>query len=448
MKKRYAYAVILLLFVLAAGFIVVKYKKDTKRNETAFYPIKERKGSLASSEEFRQVKAKFDELMKIAGTNADDSKARLELASLYIREARVTGDYMYYDIAAMRYVNEVLGKDPENFEALIFKSILYLSQHHFTDGLAIAEKAKKVNPYNAFVYGIVVDGDVETGNYKAAVEAADKMVSIRPDLRSYSRVSYLREIYGDYPGAIGAMKMAVEAGPPGDESTEWSRIQLAHLYENTGDWKAAEMNYLISLQYRPGYAHAIAGLARVAAAAENYPKAIDYYLKADSLTNDYSIKEQLADVYGLAGQKAKADELYQWLIHAMSNDAKQGKENDAIGHYADRELANIYIKTGGYNKALEHATAEYNRRPANIDVNETMAWVYYKKGDAAKALDYLQIALSTNSRNPALLCQAALIYMSTGDKPKAKAILETVLKSNANIPALLKREALSALEKV
>jgi len=67
---------------------------------------------------------------------------------------------------------------------------------------------------------------VEMGNYTAAVENSDKMVSIRPDIRSYSRISYLREIYGDYPGSIEAMKMAVGAAYR-DEATEWSRVQLA-----------------------------------------------------------------------------------------------------------------------------------------------------------------------------------------------------------------------------
>ena len=85
------------------------------------------------------------------------------------------------------------------------------------------------------------------------------MISIRPDIRSYSRVSYLREIHGDYPGAIEAMKLAVDAGLPGDEATEWARVHLGHLYEITGDLKNAEMHYLIALQKRPGYAYAIAG---------------------------------------------------------------------------------------------------------------------------------------------------------------------------------------------
>ncbi len=53
-------------------------------------------------------------------------------------------------------------------------------------------------------------------------------------------------------GAIAAMQMAVEAGYPGDEATEWARIQLGHLYENTGDLKSAEMHYTIALEERPG----------------------------------------------------------------------------------------------------------------------------------------------------------------------------------------------------
>lgn len=51
-------------------------------------------------------------------------------------------------------------------------------------------------------------------------------MSIRPDLRSYSRISYLREIYGDLDGAIEAMKLAVTAGYPGYEQTAWARLTL------------------------------------------------------------------------------------------------------------------------------------------------------------------------------------------------------------------------------
>jgi hypothetical protein len=44
-----------------------------------------------------------------------------------------------------------------------------MSQHHFADGLDVAHKAQQVNPYNAYVYGLLVDGNVEMGNYDTAV---------------------------------------------------------------------------------------------------------------------------------------------------------------------------------------------------------------------------------------------------------------------------------------
>ena len=442
MKKTHLYIIITILFAIAAGFIVVKQKDKS----VSFYPLLDSKNISIGTEEWKNVQKNFDELMKVIKTNPGDSNARISLSSLYIQEARVTGNYMYYDQAAMKYVNEVLEKNPMNFQALTFKSLLYLSQHHFADGLALAEKAKEVNPYNAFVYGLLVDGNVETGNYKTAIEYADKMVSIRPDIRSYSRISYLREIHGDYPGAIEAMEMAVESGQPGDETTEWTRVQLGHLYENIGDLKDAGMQYNIALQNRASYAYALAGLGRISLADKNYQKAIEYYSAADSLVQDYSFKEELIDVYQLTGQKVKADAVSKIVIDAMNKDAESGKNNDNIGHYADRELAYAYLKINNYDKALEHAIAEYNRRPDNIDVNETVAWVYYKKGDFKKALPYIQIAMKTNSRNPTFLCRAGLIYAKSGDQVKAKTILQDVLKNNPNIFESLKAESIAVLQ--
>jgi tetratricopeptide (TPR) repeat protein len=154
----------------------------------------------------------------------------------------------------------------------------------------------------------------------------------------------------------------------------------------------------------------------------------------------------LAVVYQLTGQKNKANELNEWLISAMTKDAENGKNDNSIGHYADREMAYTYLRMGEYDKALEHAIAEYNRRPGNIDVNETVAWVYYNKGNYDKALPYLDTAMKTKSKNPVLLTHAGLIYAKVGDKAKAKAIIQQALQNNANISEALKTEATNTLK--
>src|SRR5450631_797696 len=441
MKKNYGYSIFSIVFLAIALVIIVHYHSGESKLDV----LLERKTSSSMTKEWVLMRDFTTTLRDEIEKNPADVKSILALATVFIQEARITGNYVYYDKAALKCVNRVLKGDSLNFEALSYKSMIYLSQHHFADGLIIAEKARKLNPFNAFIYGLLVDGDVEMGHYDSAITNADRMESVRPDIRSYSRISYLREIHGDYPGAIEAMKMAVNAGGQGDETTEWTRIQLGRLYENTGELKSAEMHYMIALDERPGYPYALAGLARLAVAVKNYRKAIEFYRKADAMINDYSIKEEWADVYNLAGQKLSADSLMEIVIDKLSKDEQSGQDDENIGHYADRELAYAYIRIRDYDKALEHALSEYNRRPDNIDVNETVAWVYYNKNQCEHALPYLRTALKTHSKNPVLLCHAGLIYARVGKRSEAKVILKNALKINPDIAVLLKKEGIDTL---
>ncbi len=437
MKKAILYIIFILLFGTVTAFIILK----NNQKEELILPMKERTGVQATTQEYKTTKAKADALVAQITKDPENIKQKLALASLYIQEARITGDHVYYDAAAMKLANAVLKSDSTNFEANVFKGTIYLSQHHFADGLKAAEKVRQLNPNNAFVYGMLVDANVELGHYDAAVANSDKMISVRPDIRSYSRVSYLREIYGDYPGAIDAMKLAVSAGYQGEEGTEWARVHLGQLYEYTGDIENAKMQYTIALQERSGYAYAYAGLGRISRFNKNYPAAIQYYQKADSLVNDYTLKDELTELYLLNGDHEKSEASAKRVIEMLLRDAQVGIKDQSIGHYADRELAYAYLKTNELDKALDHALMEYNRRPDNIDVNETLAWVYYKKGDIQNAMKYISVAMKTNSKNPTLLCRAGLIYVKNGDSAKAKELIQTALEKNPNINEELKGEA-------
>lgn len=445
MKKKLIYPAVVSVFAVMLCIIIYSYtnKKDKEANEN--YELLPRKSVLAKSPDWPSTQDNATKYLDALKTNNIDIKAMLQLCNIFINEARVTGNYTYYDKAALAYVNRALAIDSLNFEALVLKSLLYLSQHHFNDGLAIAMEARNINPYNAYVYGLLTDGYVETGNYDSAVANAQKMVDTRPDIRSYSRVSYLREIYGDYSGAIEAMEMAVNAGLPGDESTEWARIQLGHLYENIGKIKEAEMQYTIALKERPNYAYANAGLGRIALANKQYDDAVKYFSVASDVVSDDGLKEQLATAYRLQGNISKAAQIMGEVIDDMNASSNSAQKDENIGHYVDRELAYAYIITKDYDKGLEHALLEYNRRPNNNDVNECVAWAYYNKADYGKALPYLKTAMQTNSKSPILLCRAGLIYAKNGDIVSAKKYLEMALQSNPNIDIDLKNEASKVL---
>jgi tetratricopeptide (TPR) repeat protein len=292
------------VLVIFIGVIVVFRQK-----EPDIFPLKNRIGGTSLGAEWVNTKQSIETLLEKVRKTPNDVKAKIQLAQAYIQEARITGDYNYYDMAAIKLLKGALDKEPKNYEAMATLATVYLSQHHFQDGLDLAKKAQKLAPHTAFIYGAITDGYVEMGKYDSAVMAVDSMCAIRPDLRSYSRISYVREIYGDIAGAKEAMKLAVESGLPGMEQTEWVRVYLGRLYEMTGNIDTAELLYQAANQYRPNYAYAIAGLGRVERAKKNFTKSINYFEQAASLVNDYSFADELMDLYRLNNQVQKADSI-------------------------------------------------------------------------------------------------------------------------------------------
>ena len=438
--RKYLYPLLLLGFgaALAAIFIF-------KKPELRVPQLKERHGDLALGGEWVNTKNAIQGLLGNLRQNPNDHKSQLLLAQAYMQEARITGDHPYYDAAAMEMLEKVLAAEPQNFEALCSKASLCLTQHHFSQGLAVAEEAVKINPNNAFVYGLLCDANVELGKYDEAVKMADKMNAVRPDLRSYARVSYLREIFGDTPGAIQAMDMATKAGYIGLEQTEWTRVQLGHLYENTGDLKRAEDEYKKSLIVRPYYAYALAGLGRIAAARKDYPAAIKNLEQARATVKDYAFADELADLYRLNKQPEQARKMADEAIKQLSDAANEADENEQMGHYADRELAYAYLKTGEKDLALKHAKIEYERRPDNIDVNETLAWVHYKRGEYADAQKYVKVAMRTKSQSPVLLCRAGLIATKAGQPAEGQALITKALAINPYLSPELAAEGKNLL---
>ncbi len=418
--RKNSYIILVIGTLLIFGAILIFSKKEVK----AVSPVKERRGSIALSAEWLDTKKAIQDLLAEIESNPSNNKARLNLAQAYIQEGRVTGDHAYYDQASLDLLDVVLKNEPANFDALCCKSTVLLSQHHFTEALEVAQIAESINPNSAFVYGLLCDAYVELGDYPEAVKNCDKMISIRPDIRSYSRVSYLREIHGDMPGAIEAAKLAVSSGYPGLEQTAWTRMILGHLYENTGQNDSAAFQYQIALQERPDYPFAYAGLARIEKSKGNYPAAIDLLKKAKKDIIEYSFDDELTDLYKLNKQEDLAKTSAESVINQLSPVANADENSPAHGHYADRELAYAYLKAGDTNNALKHASIEYKRRPHNIDIAETMGWAWYKAGNYKNANSFINAALRTHSKNPVLLYRAGLIKLKLGDVAAGRTLIQ------------------------
>ena len=131
----------------------------------------------------------------------------------------------------------------------------------------LGRRARAISPTTARNYGVIGDALVELGRYPQAFRAFDRMAALRPGLASYARVSHARELLGDVPGAIEAMKLAVDAGTGQGEAEAWTRVQLGKLYWSVGRLDRGRGRSTAPRSHVfPGYPYALDALARVEAA--------------------------------------------------------------------------------------------------------------------------------------------------------------------------------------
>lgn len=399
-------SILILLFAFTFACAKKQNESATTSTTSTTFTVKDipllldRNEAIQNGQEWSDVQSYYGTSRQALLTDPKDNDAALKLVYVFVNEARITGEHGHYYPAALKMCEYILNQ-PElekdmRFRAMAVKAGVQLSLHDFKNALQTGTEAMKINPYNAQNYGVLVDANVELGNYAQAVKWADKMVSIRPDLRSYARVSYLREIHGDVDGAIEAMKMAVSAGLPGQEHTCWARLTLGNLYKQYGQLDAAEGEYNTILKERPKYPFAVAALAEVALKRKDYPQAEKLFKEAAGIIPEVSFYEELARLYKSQGKedacKKTLDEIWPMLA-----------DDEAHGHNMNLEYASIYADiVGDLNTALTYALKEYEIRPENIDVNRKLALIYQEMGNSPKVLEHMTKAARTNSKHPEL----------------------------------------------
>jgi tetratricopeptide (TPR) repeat protein len=410
--KKLSKNIIILSVVALVGLSVVlfySFKSPTVVEKQGFslVDLLERDKDL-SYDEFLKLQVKFDQLKADYSKDSSNYESLLKIAEIYIYEARVTGEHPYYYSAALSTLEQLL-KDENKmtedqlFTTLFYKSTVQLSQHNFNQALTTGNKALKMNDRNSGIYGVLVDANVEIGNYDEAVKLCDKMLQIRPDLRSYSRTSYLREIYGDLPGSKTAMMSAIEAGAPFSEYKCWSIITLGNIYESQGELDSAKICYSVALEEREKYPFAIAGQARVEGKKGNFAKAEQLYEQALKIVPEIGFNIELARLKKAQGKS-------QEVKSSIAEIETMFKEDIESGHNMSLEYGYFVLEfKNDYKKALSFGLEELKNRPNNIDVNKLLALSYFGLNNEKMAKKHLAIAMKTSKRDADLMCLDGLI---------------------------------------
>ncbi len=358
------------------------------------------------------------------------------LASAYMQKARETGD-SGFNVKAEEAIDQSLRVAPDNYDARKLRAKLLLTFHRYRDALAEAQRVQGLGPEDHDVYGALTDAYVELGEYERGVEAAQRMVDLRPDAASYSRVAYLRSLHGDTEGAIEAMQVAVKAADPRDpEGVAWYRVHLGEELVRAGRIAEAEREYDKALVVFPGYYMALAAKARARAAAGDYDAAVEIY-KRDS---SHDALLALGDLYTKLGRTDEAEQMYNAFEAAEREVAVE--END-MSH-----LARFWADRGqNLDEALAFMQSERTKR-ADIYTCDALAWTLFKKGRFAEAKAAVDEALRLGTRDAKISYHAGMIYRAVGEHRKAANYLKLALEINPAFDVLQADAARQTLDAI
>jgi tetratricopeptide (TPR) repeat protein len=366
----------------------------------------------------------------------DDYAGFDNLGAAYLQKGRETGDAAYYELAkvALGKSLDLLSNDPASVSAMTHMGVACMAEHRFGDALAWAQNAIALGSGDASPWAIAGDALADMGDYAQAADAYSQLYGPQGsegEKRSISyeresRMSYLRLISGDTPGAIqlmtSALNTSMETHMPA-ENIAWTRYQLGEELFQTGDISAAEKAYLAALDEYPGYYRALAGLGKVRTAQGKYSDAADLFKQALTVVPYPEYAAALGDIYQKIGQPEEAKKQYELVefIGHLSEVNQQIHNRDLALFYADHEL--------NLDQSLTLARKELEVR-RDVYTWDVLAWSLFQNGKFDEAGSAIENALAQGTPDPLIFFHAGMIYEKLGDLARAKTYLERALEIN------------------
>ena len=345
-----------------------------------------------------------------------------KLAEGYFVRAGTTGDPAWLteaESAGRRAVRV----DPAAFEALDALSSIAASRHHFEEALEWTRRSLAVAPTRIAPLSIRTDALIELGRYREGFAVAQRRLDLRPDLASYSRASYVRELMGDRVGAIKLLRLAVGATAPGSGVRATARAQLGLVLLAQGEIEATEREMRAALAEAPGNSNATFVLGRAHVARGEFAQAAKLYTQVAAALPEPDHLAALAEV-----------------------ERELGRTDSARRHLAEMRAAFDRLAANGSNVDLDRPLIEADfRRPTAADVamarrgraarpgivgDEVLGWILTRANRCAEGDHYATRSLRLGTQDALLLFRAGMAAACAERPEAARAHLSAALRLN------------------
>ena len=362
------------------------------------------------------------------------------LGDAYLQKARESGDASFYTRADRSYA-AALRRDDRSVTAVIGAGTLANTRHDFGRGLRLGLEAHRLAPDLARPYTVIADAQIELGRYAAAGRTLQRMVDEKPNLASYARVSYYRELHGDLAGAESAMQLAVSAGAGSPENVAYVGALLGDLELARGHVGAAADAYrqarAAGAEADGYFAPALAGLAKVDIARGRLAAAAGRLRAASDRLPLTSYLTLLAEVDLARGQSAAAR-------RELDTVRAQQRLQRAAGAVPDAELV-VFEATHGSPRAAVVLGRRVYRSAPSVRSADALGWALTRSGRPGEGLVWARKALRLGSRDPLFHFHAGMAAKAVGQAGLARRELRLALSLNPGFSPWLARQAREAL---
>jgi tetratricopeptide (TPR) repeat protein len=327
-----------------------------------------------------------------------------------------------------------LSRDPRNGAARALRAVVFLNEHRFAETRALMRETLGRDDDDPMSWGLLSDALLELGDLDGAIEAAQRMVDLKPSLLSYGRAAHLSWLQGDSAAAKLIYQRAIEAGRQhaDPEPRAFMVVQAALLFWHEGDYAGADAGFELALSLLPNYAPALEGRGRVALSRGDYQAAIHWLERAQARAGLCETSWLLGDAYALAGRRDAAERSYARVV-------QDGREHDP------RTLAAFYAtKNRDIGEAVSLARAEFAAR-SDIYTKDVLAWALFRAGKLDEALRLSTEAVAAGTRDARLWFHASEIAKATGDTARGQDLMARALRQNPRFDPMLLEQSRAEL---
>jgi tetratricopeptide (TPR) repeat protein len=349
------------------------------------------------------------EISRLQQQIRNGKNVRLALEQLgwaFVTKARESFDPGFYKLAE-QCARSIEMRNPQSQEAMLLRAHVLQNLHRFKETETLARRLVQQRGLS-FDYGLLGDALMEQGKLGDAVEAYQRMMNLKPDLRAYARAAHMRWLKGDVAGAIEAMQLAVTAASPNDaESAAWVNTRLAFYQFQAGRVNEAEQRCALALSLQHNYPPTLLLRGKMLLAQSRLSDAVDALRNATKLNPLPEYQWALAEALRVAGQENGASEVEAQLCQRGAN--------------SDPRTLALYLATRHESSetALRLARAELDSR-RDVFTHDALAWSFAAAGNLAEAQSEVQRALGEGTQDARLFFHAGIIALKAGRSADAE----------------------------